>query len=98
MKTITVKVTKEDIDAGCRHSCEWCPVARAIRRSVASDTNVTVGRGVVYLGKINSPSDHGHVSLPEQAVIFIDLFDHIAEREDWTPVSFEFTLEVPDYL
>lgn len=85
MRTVTVEVTQDDIDAGRRKSCFGCPVARALRRAVGGDA------WVVGPSWARALADAAALPLPPEAARFVRSFD------DRSPVSpFTFTLELPE--
>lgn len=84
MRTVTIDVTQEDIDAGSPNRCRSCPVARAVHRATGKP-HIVVTRNEILL------SGWGRFPLPAIAAEFISEFD--AGR----PVSpFSFTLDLPD--
>lgn len=86
---VTIDVTRDDIDQGVRTDCMQCPVARAIRRALGLDYDVSVGPSDMDLGQ------HTYLSVltPAHAAAFMGHFDA------GHPVApFRFELNVPDDL
>jgi hypothetical protein len=71
-----ISVTQEDIDRGVRSHAGWCPIARAIKRTLFGkpgaplipDADVKVGHYAVDI-------QDGRAYLPQEAVEFIQDFD-----------------------
>lgn len=82
---VTVDVTAEDIAEGSPNFCQFCPIARAIKRVVRGFVSVSVKTTLVFFGEAATPAD-----LPKTAVDFIANFDAGAKV---TPFSFE--LDIP---
>lgn len=72
METITITVTQEDIDKGCRLNPCGCPIALAVKRLNKWEM-VSVGNGI-NVWKDNNQS-HYHADLPFSARHFMQLFD-----------------------
>ena len=47
-----IQVTQDDIDHGRSGDCNFCPVARAVKRATHLDLGVRVTIGYVYLGNL----------------------------------------------
>lgn len=84
-RTITVEVTRADIEAGVRNDCYACPVALAIARLVGVDRCVSVGFSDTWI--------LAH-RMATSAVVrdFISRFD--AGQDGLEPFSFE--IDIPD--
>lgn len=80
-----IKVTKEDIAIGERSSCERCPIATALNRSLLSHANV--GYDSIKIGNTDGTS---YVSTtPQSARSFIAKFDN---GKHVKPFSFEWSI------
>ena len=87
MTTVTVKVTREDIDNGVEGKCYSCPVALALKR-VVFFARVDLDAILIY-GDADGHNEF-NVDMPRPVASFIFLFDA------GLPASpFEFTIEVP---
>ena len=80
---VTVDVTQADIDAGVKRKCDQCPIARAVRRVVGADKEVTVNPVSIYI-------DGGYWRTPLEASNFISDFDN-----GHPVVPFSFEVNVP---
>lgn len=65
---VTISVTQEHIDKGCRYGCFDCPIALALYDVVKPDTYIEVDTEYISFGKQK-------IKLPEAAKLFIDRFD-----------------------
>jgi hypothetical protein len=97
--TYHIQVTQDDITHGQKGDCQYCPIARAIARTVqyAEEINVYHCDGRIIhsleppLTRIAVPFD-----LPEIAQEFIRRFDH--KRTVW-PIEFDITvLSTQEYV
>lgn len=86
-KPIKIEVTQEDIDRGKQGSRCWCPIARAIKRTLywmPGDTMIPDGRVEVSIAQV--AIEDGRADLPFEASNFIVAFDR---GEPVKPFSFE---------
>lgn len=77
-----VQVTEDDIIAGIRKDCKWCPVALAVQR-LYPEHEVKVGVTSIYIIKRGITSRY---RMPNEIVIRIARFD---DGQDMTPMEFE---------
>lgn len=91
MKTLTIHVTRDDIDHGEIMQCDKCPVARAIKRHIQPDCQVLVNLSNDY--GLFVFIDQKPFRLPVPCFWFVDAFDRAAmERAEMQPFEFELTL------
>ena len=89
-RTVRVRVTQEDIDAGVRGDCASCPVARAVARIAPTGWLVDVGLSTVAIFKPGRLLQAMDFHLPDDVVAAITRFD---EQGEMSP--FEFDLPLP---
>lgn len=77
---IKIYVKVEHIKYGERHSCSFCPVARAIKDALGVAEGVRVTANCIWIGNIEMPT-------PPRAKTFINSFD--TYRPSAEPFSFE---------
>lgn len=94
--TVDIQVTQADIDSSETKSCWACPVAKAVKRSLAlpDSVRVQVG-GTPYLVRLHLPERKVDLDLPGEARRFLALFDHSHLS---TPQPLKFKLRVADDL
>ena len=85
-----VALTDADIGKGVSHSCNLCPVALAVRRSLPPDALVHVAFDEMH-ARIGG--GRFRAALPPDAVAFIDAFD--AGRPTG-PIAFDLTFTEED--
>lgn len=84
---IKVKVTDEDIDKGVRHDCDWCPVARAVKRALyGKPGDALIPDGPVKVNKFRIEIDGGRMVAPPSVLKFVEDFD---SEEAVSPFEFE---------
>lgn len=86
-KGIRIVVTQEDIERGLPGSRCWCPVARAIKRTLygkPGDTQIPDAR--VTVSNVIVDIDGGHAVLPFSVIEWIENFD---KGCDVKPISFD---------
>lgn len=69
--TVTIEVTKEDIEKGIKHDARSCPINLAMRRRVYAKMDVHKG----YVNMESLTGRYYQAVLPETAVEFIQKFD-----------------------
>lgn len=88
MKSVTVRVTREDIRKGCRFGGSTCPIALAISRALSLPADVGPNNFQLchepLFGRTNHP-------LPLSAQRFIDRFD-----AELAVKPFSFKLRIPE--
>lgn len=96
MKTVKIRVTKKDIEAGQKSDCKKCPIARAARRALHRMVYVAYGEiySMVLVENLTGKEYYqssGEVlcELPKRASAFIGRFD---SRRPCKP--FEFNVKV----
>lgn len=94
MATVTINVTQDDIVEGVILECEFCPIARAIKRRFGIVSNYSVvdvssNSVTFYGGKL--PYGFEVCKLPDIALNFINDFD-----QGRIPEPISFLLEYPD--
>lgn len=78
-KSIQINVDQVDIDRGLPSSSLWCPIARAMRR--------TLGEHVYVMGNYAQPNGSTkRIKLPKEVTTFIHRFDNLGEVR---PFKFE---------
>tara|TARA_R100000656_G_scaffold104176_1_gene75950 strand:- start:16881 stop:17159 length:279 start_codon:yes stop_codon:yes gene_type:complete len=87
-KTITVKVTAEDIAEGQPLTCRYCPIALAVRRALGADLRTPIQVTPAFISHYVGSVEHIY-ELPPEARDFIIYFDRGYPGE-----PFEFELEV----
>lgn len=99
MKKVRIYVTKEDIKLGCKGEASKCPVAKAIMRTLK--VNYVCIYQHLAIEKEHSNFDlyyRVEMKTPEKAFAFINAFDSYDEEIQKTAKSFQFTIEVPEWL
>lgn len=81
---INVTVTQEDIDNGAMKSCNNCPVALALKRTLQTDVEV---RDKIYI--LDDTEKLKKIKVPLEVSLFIENFDEGYEVKPLT-----FTLDV----
>lgn len=79
-KWIQIDVTEDDIKAG-NSTCEYCPVALALRRTFPRSEHISVEAGQIYV------DDEG-IDMPDRVSDFVDAFD-------WSQAVKPFSFKVP---
>lgn len=87
-KTVTITVTKEDIEKGVMSECDKCPIALAVARVGVKLPRVFASE--VFFDDPDVPALRIKAKLPPAATRFICDFD---EDEPVSPFSFD--LELP---
>jgi hypothetical protein len=79
MRTVTVKITADDIAAGETVSANNCPIALALKRHFPRRKEIAVGDWSIRLGSTV-------IGIPKKAERFLDRFD---DGKRVRPFSFE---------
>lgn len=86
---IKVTVTDEDIDRGVRRDCDWCPVARAVKRALYGKPGDTlIPDGPVKVNQFRIEIDGGRMVAPLKVSQFVEDFDN-----EKAVSPFEFVIE-----
>lgn len=107
MSLVTIKVTKELIEAGCRRPgdvekeslshprCATCPVAVAMNKVLVAHARAWVGPHRIAVNSSSSLSPRVMVDAPRHVTEAIRMMDQVNGPR---PEPFEFQIDIPDYL
>lgn len=93
MKTVTINVTKRDIELGVRRNSKLCPVARAVQRKLGN--NCSVALNYIWFDFDNKTGTFAHslIDLPPPVENFVRKFD-AASTVKGSLNPFKFTIGV----